>query len=236
MRLITGLLLGAFCQAAIASVYDPIIDRQARNHGVDPYVLRAIAQQESNKKPWTFNADGEGFHFESKAKAVNALWSLTKAPWLVKISPPEGGRVIRRFFPSRASATAFLNSYQRGRKVMSKSMLAVRQDTGKEVRRGEARIRRIWLLNTDIGIAQINYRYHGQGKASIQKWFDPSFNLGYAASHIANLKRQYHVGDVEAAGYYHSKTPSVRNKYLSSFKRKYEKERNSALGDRVAAN
>ena len=236
MRLLCTVLLACFCQVALGSAYDQIIDRQARNHGIDPYVLRAIAQQESNKKPWTFNADGEGFHFETKAKAVSALWSLTKAPWLVKINPPEGGKVIRRFFSSKASAAAFLNSYQRGRKVMNKSMLAVRMDGEKDVGRGEARIRRIWLLNTDIGIAQINYRYHGQGKASIQKWFDPSFNLGYAARHLANLKKQYRVGDVEAAGYYHSKTPSVRNKYLSSFKRKYEKERNSALGDRVAAN
>jgi hypothetical protein len=99
-RLLALLFVTMASTSAHASPYDPLIDRIAQQHGIDQFVLRAIAFQESRKRPWTFNVDGEGFHFPSKAHAVNALWSLTKAPWLVKISPIEGGKPIRRFFPS----------------------------------------------------------------------------------------------------------------------------------------
>lgn len=220
---------------SVGSPYDPLIDRVASQYAIDRYVLRAIAQQESNKKPWTFNADGEGFHFKSKNHAVSALWSLTKAPWMVKIIPHEGGKPIRRFFANQRAANSFLIAYQRGRRSAGSSMLRVLADQGKEVRQGEGRIRKIWLLNTDIGIAQINYRFHGQNRASVQKWFDPAFNLTYAAKHLADLKAK-HGSDMTAAGFYHSKTPSVRAKYLNRFRKVYEKERASSTGSLVVAN
>jgi hypothetical protein len=237
VRFISGaaLALSFASICAQASPYDPLIDRIAQQKGIDRFVLRAIATQESNKKPWTFNADGEGFHFKSKAQAVNALWSLTKAPWLVKIVPAEGGKTIRRFFSSSRSAAAFLNAYQRGRAASGKAMLTVRSDSGKEVEKGQARIRRVWLLNTDIGIAQINYRYHGQNKASVQRWFDPEFNLTYAAQHLVKMKRKC-GSDLEAAGCYHSTTPSVRATYMKRFLKVYGNERKNSHGAVVAAN
>jgi len=50
-------------------------------------VFRAMVQKESRKQPWVFNVDGEGFWFQTKDQAVNALWvrglsldiALTKA-------------------------------------------------------------------------------------------------------------------------------------------------------------
>ncbi len=220
---------------AEASPYDPLIDRSARRHGVDPLVLRTIAAQESRKQPWTFNADGEGFHFESKELAVNALWALTKRPWMAKVHPANRSKPIRLFFASQQAAGAYVASFNKGRRSSGKSPVSLRTDKVKEVLKGQARVRRLWLFNTDIGIAQISYRFHGKNKASINQWFDPAFNLNYAAKHLAELKKKY-GSDITAAGYYHSKTYSVRQKYLKGFRRNYEEERNAATSSTLASN
>lgn len=233
----------AFCLFAVlcdqsfgASPYDRLIDVTASRNGVDRIVLRTIAQQESGKHPWVFNSDGESFRFASKKQAVNALWSLTKLSWMAKVCPPAGdGAVIRRFFSSKSSAQAFVNAYQGARSRAGKGFLRQRTDSEKSVDKGEVRIRQLWLLNTDIGIAQISYRFHGRSKASVQRWFDPAFNLNYAAAFLSRLKTK-HGSDFEAAGYYHSTTQSLRNKYMVSFRKNYAKEKASAQTLSVATN
>lgn len=209
-----------------ASPYDPLIDNAARRHGVNPIVLRAVVQKESSKRPWTFNCDGEGFYFNTKEQAVLALWQLSKHPWMVKIVTSHDR--VRRFFQNEAQALAYLNSYRSALYRAGKGTISVRTDDKKEVLAGEGRIRQLWLINTDIGIAQVNYRFHGADKAVVQKWFDPTYNLDYAASLIAKHKRRG-KSDLEAAGDYHSKTPSVRAKYLNQLKPIYVKEKALAL-------
>ena len=235
MRLIICLLITLYAGATVASPYDPLIDRSARKYGIDPMVLRTIAAQESQKHPWTFNADGEGFHFDTKQLAVNALWALTKRPWMAKALPVGSAKPIRVFFASQQSAASYITSFNQGRRLSGNTLLELRTDNGKEVREGQARVRKLWLFNTDIGIAQINYRFHGKNKATISRWFDPAFNLDYAAQHLAELKKKY-GSDMAAAGYYHSKTRVLRDKYLSDFRKKYEKERDAALGSTIAIN
>lgn len=207
-----------------ASVYDPLIDRAAIRHGIDPMVLRAIAQQESGKNPWSFNADGEGFEFQSRENAITALYAINSAPWMVKVLPHRGeGGVHRRFFRDSASAQSYLNGYLAVQGLNGKRAITQRTDSEKGLEYGEARIRRLWLLNTDIGIGQISYRFHGQNRASVQQWFNPAVNLDYAASLLAEHKRL--VGsDLEAAGRYHSKTPSLRAAYMRRFMPIYRRE------------
>lgn len=207
-----------------ASPYDPMIDQAAFRHGVDRFVLRAITQQESKKNPWTFNADGEGFQFETKEQAVAALWGISQSPWMAKIVPPEGrGPMLRRFFASENAAQAFLQGYQRSLPQQGKSVLTQRFDQGKEVNFGQARVRKLWMYNTDIGIAQINYRFHAKDITSVQRWFDPAFNLEYAASLLAKHKAKF-GDDLKAAGYYHSGTTEYRQAYMKAIVPLYRKE------------
>lgn len=234
MRVLLCIGLCLLLGSAHASPYDPLIDRSARRHGVDPLVLRTIAAQESRKHPWTFNADGEGFHFDTKALAVNALLALTKRPWMAKVHPAGESKPIRLFFASQRAAGAYVSSFNQGRRSSGKSMVSLRTDNLKEVLEGQARVRKLWLFNTDIGIAQISYRFHGKNKATISRWFDPAFNLDYAAKHLAKLKSQY-GSDMAAAGYYHSKTRAVREKYLKDFRKNYEEERNAAPSSTLAS-
>ncbi|HGN1515758.1 MULTISPECIES: transglycosylase SLT domain-containing protein [Pseudomonas] len=213
--------------------YDPLIDSVALRYGADRIVFRALVQKESKKSPWVFNVDGEGFWFSTKDQAVNALWALTTAPWLVKIIPEKDAKPIRRFFPTERAAQSFASSYQQSRQMQGFRALQQRADDSKEVLDGQFRVRRIWLLNTDLGIAQISYRFHGKGKGSVQQWLDPAFNLSYAASHLAELKKQY-GSDLQAVGYYHSKTKRYRDAYMAKFMPIYQKEKARA-GIAVAA-
>lgn len=226
-RVIMVLALALISATAHSSPYDPMIDRAARSHGVDPIVLRAIAAHESNKNPWTFNADGEPFRYQDKDTAVRVLWSLTKAPWMVKAISAKGER-IRRFFTSQGSANSYAES------IRSSGRLTMRLDDSKEVNSGEMRVRVLRLINTDIGIAQVNYRWNGQGIATVQTWFDPAYNLDFAARRIAELKTK-HNNEIEAVGYYHSATPVYRKKYLEYFIPKYNEERRLATVSMAAA-
>ena len=218
----------------VASPYDPLIDSAARSRGVDPIVLRTISAHESGKNPWTFNADGEPFRYQDKATAVRVLWSLTQVPWMVKFVSRDG-ETQRRFFASEYSARAWLRGSQRITTSKGSYTLALRNDDSKEVLKGEVRIRQLRLINTDIGIAQINYRWNGQGVATVQKWFDPAFNLDFAAKRMAMLKKKY-GSDLAAVGYYHSATPKYRKIYMSYFMPKYIEEKRNATVSLAATN
>lgn len=213
------LLLVVYTSWAYSSPYDAVIDAAAQRHGVDRMLLRAIAAHESRKNPWTFNADGESFQFKSKERAVSVLWSLTKAPWLVK-SVLHNGKVSRRFFATQGAAELYA-SYART------SGLRLRTDDSRKLSRGEIRVRKLRLINTDIGIAQVNYKWNGQGIATVQTWFDPAYNLDFAAARVAKLKKK-HGNEILAAGYYHSATRTAREVYLGYLIPKYKEEKRLA--------
>lgn len=207
--------------SVVASPYDPLIDVTARKHGINPILLRAVAQHESRKNPWTFNADGEPFQYQDKDTAVRVLWSLTKAPWMVK-SIARGGKRSRRFFPSESSALAYASSAARA------NSLSLRTDEAKALSPGQIRVRQLRLINTDIGMAQVNYRWNGQGVATVQTWFDPAYNLNFAAARLASLRKRY-GNDLTAAGYYHSPgNPTARAAYLGYLTPKYNEEKRLA--------
>ncbi|MEX6780145.1 hypothetical protein [Pseudomonas aeruginosa] len=216
-----------FAHSAFGSQYDTLIDSAARSKGIDPIVMRAIAQKESGKHPWTFNCDGEGFYFKTKNQAVWALWQISKNPWMAKVIPVKG-EPVRQFFPTRQAASAFMDSYKSAQIRAGLLPITVRSDNLKELKSGQGRIRQLWVVNTDIGIAQVNYRFHGVSKARVQQWFDPAYNLNYAASEVARHKRSG-KSDLEAAGDYHSKTPSIRSIYMKALLPIYQREKARAF-------
>ena len=70
----------------------------------------------------------------------------------------------------------------------------------------------------DVGCFQLNYRWHGDGFASIEEMFDPAANAMYAAGFLSDLFREF--GDwTRAAGAYHSRTPVYANRYSARFAR-----------------
>lgn len=217
----------------LAHPYDGLIDSAARSSGVDPIVMRSVAQKETSKRPWAFNCDGEGFFFDTKERAIISLWQISKNPWLVKIRISKD-ETVRQFFPNEMQARAFLNAYRVAQSRVGKTTAVLVSQPGKSVEVGQARIRQLWVVNTDIGIAQVNYRFHGVTRARVQQWFDPAYNLNYAASLIAAHKKGGRT-DLEAAADYHSKTPKVRAAYLKDLLPIYQIEKARAFNS-VASN
>lgn len=69
----------------------------------------------------------------------------------------------------------------------------------------------------DVGCFQINYKWHGDAFRSIEAMFDPEENALYAAQFLRSLKKPNQTW-VEAAGAYHSTTPTYAQKYKRRFK------------------
>lgn len=70
--------------------------------------------------------------------------------------------------------------------------------------------------NLDIGCFQLNYRWHGEGFASVAQMFDPLENARYAARFVSQLYAE--TGDWRAAaGAFHSRTRANAERYLQRF-------------------
>ena len=68
----------------------------------------------------------------------------------------------------------------------------------------------------DVGCFQVNYKWHGDAFSSIEDMFDPFQNALYAARFLKSLKTAEQSW-TEAAGAYHSRTPSYASKYKTRF-------------------
>lgn len=74
--------------------------------------------------------------------------------------------------------------------------------------------------NVDLGCFQLNYRWHGDGFASIGDMLDPALNSTYAAQYLAEHFAQ--TGDwALAAAAYHSATPEYSRAYRAKFEAVY---------------
>jgi len=68
------------------------------------------------------------------------------------------------------------------------------------------------ITNIDIGIAQINYRWHGDNFRNIEEMINPVTNIEYAAKLLSSLFKQHGTWH-KAIRHYHSATPYHHRKY-----------------------
>jgi soluble lytic murein transglycosylase-like protein len=93
--------------------------------------------------------------------------------------------------------------------VNGKSVLA---SNSREASSLIASARKVGISNIDVGIMQLNYRWHASGFASIQEMLNPQRNIEYAASFLLRLKKQHGTWH-KALRYYHSAKPEHHRKY-----------------------
>jgi uncharacterized protein YcfJ len=68
------------------------------------------------------------------------------------------------------------------------------------------------ITNIDIGIAQINYRWHGDNFKNIEKMINPATNIEYAAKLLSSLFKQHKTWH-KAIRHYHSANPDHHRRY-----------------------
>jgi hypothetical protein len=78
------------------------------------------------------------------------------------------------------------------------------------------------INNFDVGVMQINYKYHKDAFKNIEEMIEPSYNINYAAKLIKSHyieKKDW----LEAVGSYHSKTVHLKDKYIYKFSKEFIK-------------
>lgn len=89
-------------------------------------------------------------------------------------------------------------------------------DTAAEAEESIAQALDAGATNLDLGCFQLNYRWHGEGFASVADMLDPAQNSTYAATYLAEHFDQ--TGDwALAAAAYHSATPEYASAYQAKF-------------------
>ncbi len=68
------------------------------------------------------------------------------------------------------------------------------------------------VKNIDVGCMQVNLHFHGEHFNSIEDAMDPDINAAYAVKFLTQLRENADSWN-EAAGYYHSRTPSRTENY-----------------------
>lgn len=69
------------------------------------------------------------------------------------------------------------------------------------------------ISNFDVGCMQLNYRWHGDRFASLDRMLDPESNVAYAARYLSQLHDETGSWD-GATRYYHSRDPDLGAAYL----------------------
>ena len=91
-----------------------------------------------------------------------------------------------------------------GKAVITKSAAEVKNRLQEYLRMGYA--------NIDIGVMQINYRWHRNKFTSLDEMLDPARNIEYAARYLSELY-DTHGTWIKAVRHYHSANPDYHKKY-----------------------
>lgn len=183
VRWIVGFAAVVAAWPAQANLYELF----AKKYDLDPFLIKAVAWVESKGHPWTINLDGLPFTFASKQDAVSFVRDRQSSPWYVASNPE--GRTRYAWFSSRTDAERYV--------------IALRRLHGYRVRIEMAAVNSV---NVDIGLMQINWRWHGDRTGfSMEELFDPVFNMDYACRLLADLMRTH--GTWEGIAKYHSNRP-----------------------------
>jgi soluble lytic murein transglycosylase-like protein len=68
------------------------------------------------------------------------------------------------------------------------------------------------IRNIDVGVMQLNYRWHSKSFANIQEMLNPKNNIECAAKFLLSLKKQYGTWYAAICNY-HSSKPNHQRKY-----------------------
>ncbi|MGB3623512.1 lytic transglycosylase domain-containing protein [Ketobacter sp. MCCC 1A13808] len=188
---------------------EDLFTKAATANGISPALLRSIAEMESQVNPWAVNLNREGFIPSTKADAIDLVQQARNKPWLLRVDYKEESH--RLFFTSSKDATAALSDIRSGA-----NLLGIEAPHQWEIRLLDTR-------SVDIGLMQINWKFHGRHFDSLDELFEPRANINYAARYLGSLIKRH--GDVEnAVAHYHSNTEKFQDIYLKGFLPIYQRQ------------
>jgi soluble lytic murein transglycosylase-like protein len=185
----------------------------AQRYQLRPELLKSIAQMESRMHPWAVNLNWEGFKPRSKDDAVALIKAAQSKPWLLRLDYADTNekRSHRLFFRSQKDANAALDNIK-----ANATLLGINRPQDWEIRQLDTR-------SVDIGLMQINWKFHGRHFESPEALFEPKTNVLYAAKYLRTLLKR-HGSTEKAVAFYHSNTLQYQAKYLTLFRPIYQKQ------------
>jgi len=188
---------------------DPLFDQAARMYRLNPALLHSVAEMESQMYPWAVNLNLEGFKPRSRDDAIALIEGAQDHPWLLRLDYPDNNQ--RLFFRTRKDAVAALEQTKRNARL-----LGINRPSNWEIRHLDTR-------SVDIGLMQINWKFHGRHFSSLAELFDPQTNVRYAAKYLRQLLQEHHSVE-QAVAFYHSNTQHYQSRYLKQFRPIYRKQ------------
>ncbi|MBO9471734.1 transglycosylase SLT domain-containing protein [Endozoicomonas sp. G2_2] len=196
--IMAGLVLVASISAANA---ESVFESAGELYGVDPTLLRSISMTESSVYPWTLNFGGNAFYLPDREAMVRTFKASRSRPWLVTVVYRDKRPSRRIFFKHGDDASAF----------------GLRKRADRAVR--SAKVVHIDIDNVDIGLMQVNWRWHGKEFSSIDQMSQTHANVMYAAQMLRSQIKQY--GLFRGVGYYHSRSSPRWRHYYRKVRRSY---------------
>jgi len=146
------------------------------------------------------------------AHATDTTSSTTppsKGYWLKKYidSVEQKNRIPKGLLSAIAGVESDFNPYAVN--IAGKTVIASNQDEAAKTIRTALNQ---GIINIDIGIAQINYRWHKDNFRDIEEMINPATNIEYAAKLLSSLFKQHGTWH-KAIRHYHSANPDHHKRY-----------------------
>jgi hypothetical protein len=232
-----GTLLLGFA-ALTANAADEDVARNAwvaiakleQQHGIPKGLLHAISLAETGKGvngkimpwPYTVGVNSPGFIKAKDTTAAQATIHKYAAMGFTRFDVKVSGETKRRLNQTSASR-AIYTSGASGIQVRPVNF-AERFQTSAQASKFIKGFLTAGYTNLDVGLMQINWKYHGQEFASVEHALDPYQNANYAVSYLEKHKQ---TRDWWASvGRYHSGTPQYAEKYVRRVYAMYKKLHN----------
>jgi len=182
------LLISLLFMASITACSADPFDAAASKYNLDANLLRAIAQVETRQHPYAIRVGDLSFYPDKRREANRILYQALNYPILVTAQDAQGN-AVRRWYSNRMDAAM----------------------TAKRRQWFNVTIQRIDDSDIDIGMMQINWRWHRHRISSPYRLLDPGYNARYAARLLRRHIDQH--GRHQGIGNYHSTTTELNRQY-----------------------
>lgn len=224
--------------ALTANATDEEVARQAwvaiakleQQHGIPKGLLHAISLAETGKGvngkimpwPYTVGVNSPGYMKAADATAAQAIINKYAAMGFKRFDVKVSGETKPRLSQTNASRAIYASGASR---IQIRPInFSERFETSAQASKFIKGFLAAGYNNLDVGLMQINWKYHGQEFASVEYALDPYQNANYAVSYLEKHKE---TRDWWASvGRYHSGTPQYAEKYVRRVYAMYKKLHN----------
>ncbi|MBI1364301.1 MAG: transglycosylase SLT domain-containing protein [Proteobacteria bacterium] len=233
--LLTAFFLAGTALPAKADKLDPRISRDAwrvitkveYREGIPRGLLHSMSlvetgmAQEGKVMPWPYTANVNQTERRTFAKREDALEAIDHLRRLGFTDFEVTADNLERKYITAHAAERFLNGIEADSYSIAGHTFTRRFGDKAEAVQFVQELIDQGYTNVDIGLMQVNWKYHGENFTSVDEAFDPYKNVDYAVSYLRKHRQTRDWWG--SVGLYHSGTKAFADKYVKSVWGMYQK-------------